>query len=329
MSKQAKNGPLRRWVHQDGGDELDVHLGDVFRSIEGEPGLPPSTLAQVRRRLARGPAPGRRRALRLTPLVLALVTAGATAALANWAAPTGFRVQQLFAPTPSAAPTVPQAPRLASPKPEAAPPAPGDGEQAELAAPAGEAPSTSVVRPLDVSPLRAPTRASAAIDGSATPSAIALESALLQRALSALRRERDAKSALKLLDEYQGRYPNGVLGLEAAVARVDALLLAGMRAEALERLARLPLERVGRRSELQLVRAELYSERDCAKANADFSAVLLLDNAGPFAERALYGRATCRLRQRDPAAMTDFRSYLARYPNGRFAEAVRQQLAGT
>jgi len=326
MSKQAENRPLRRWVHQDDGDELDAHLGEVFRSIEGEPGLSPSALAQVRRRLARGREAYRRRPLRLTPLVLALVTAGATAALANWAAPAGFRVQQLFAPAPGAAPAAPRTPQLATPKPAAAAAPLGDSEQAAQPAPVGETPSTSDAPPLGPSP-RALAPASAVADGSATPSAIALESALLQTALAALRRDRDANSALKLLDEYQARYPSGVFGLEAAVARVDALLLAGMRAEALERLAHLPLERVGRRTELRLVRAELYSERDCAKANSDFSAVLLLDSAGPFAERALYGRASCRLRQGDPAASADFRSYLERFPNGRFADAVRRHLA--
>jgi regulator of sirC expression with transglutaminase-like and TPR domain len=117
------------------------------------------------------------------------------------------------------------------------------------------------------------------------------------------------------------------LALEAAVARIDALLLAGKRAEALERLARLPLQRVGRRNELQLVRGELYSEHDCTKASADFSAVLAADASGPLAERALYGRALCRLRQSDPSATTDLRTYLDRYPNGRFASAVREHLA--
>src|SRR6187549_639506 len=107
MSKQAENTPLRRWVHQEGGDELDAHLGDVFRTLEGEPepGLQPPALAAVGRRLARGPGPVRQRWLRATPLVLAVLTAGASAAFANWALPASWSVQRLFAPLPSAAPS--------------------------------------------------------------------------------------------------------------------------------------------------------------------------------------------------------------------------------
>ena len=91
---------------------------------------------------------------------------------------------------------------------------------------------------------------------------------------------------MHLLDEHDARFPSGVLALEAAVARIDALLLVGRRADALEHLARLPLGRVGRRMELQLLRGELYAERDCRKALADFDAVLAVAPA-PLSERAL------------------------------------------
>lgn len=322
MSKQAENKPLRRWVHEPGGDELDTHLGDVFRSLESEPGLPPSALAAVGRRLARGRVPVRRRSLTAAPLALVVLSAGASAAFAHWALPASWSVQRLLAPTPSAAASAPPTrSRPAASKP------PVDAVQAPSEHDATSSPAVVEPARVPVAPAHAPP--SVRPDDSATPSAIAIESELLQRALSALRRDRNATTALQLLDDYQARYPRGVLALEAAVARIDALLLAGRRAEALERLARLPLERVGRRSELQLVRAELYSERDCAKASADFSAVLAADAGGPLAERALYGRAQCRLRQADPAATADLRTYLARYPNGRFAATVREHLALT
>jgi outer membrane protein assembly factor BamD (BamD/ComL family) len=86
------------------------------------------------------------------------------------------------------------------------------------------------------------------------------------------------------------------------------------------------LARVGRRMELQLLRGELYAERDCRKALADFDAVLASAPA-PLSERALYGRATCRLHSGDAAgARVDLDQYLTRFPNGRFAEQVRERL---
>jgi hypothetical protein len=325
MSKLAETKPLRRWVHEQGGDELDAHLGDVFRSLESESSLPPPALAAVERRLLRGPEASRRRPLRAAPLVLAVLTAGASAALANWALPPGWNVQQLFAPARPAAPAPVH--HAAPAKPVAR--VPKEAARTEVVVPTAVTesvitePSTAASAPRA---LAAPAVRTETTEVTATPSELALESEQLQKALARLRRDRDPQGALLLLDEYQSRYPRGVLSLEAAVARVDALLILGRRSEALERLSRLPLERVGRRNELQLVRGELYSDRDCNRAIADFSAVLSLDGNGPFAERALYGRAMCRLRQSDPSATNDLRSYLARYPNGRFADAVRQQL---
>lgn len=324
MSKPPEIKPVRRWVHEQGGDELDAHLSDVFRSLEGEQGLPPSTLAAVGRRLLRGPERARRRPLRAMPVVLAVLTAGVSAALANWALPAGWNVQSLFAsaprparPTTHAALKPAVAPAQSSGQGASAVPAVAPGAAAQAVAPSGAAavPARSVA-----------SVSASAVEGPATPSALTLESELLQPALAKLRRDRDPNAALRLLDEYQATYPRGVLSLEAAVARVDALLSLGRRSEALERLSRLPLERVGRRIELQLVRGELFSDRDCSRAIADFSAVLTLGSGGPFAERALYGRAMCRRRHNDPAASSDFRAYLDRYPNGRFADTMRQQL---
>src|SRR6185503_6520496 len=102
----------------------------------------------------------------------------------------------------------------------------------------------------------------------------------------------------------------------------------GRRAEALDRLSKLPLGRVGRRTELQLLRAELQAELDCSKALADFDAVLGAAASAPFAERALYGRATCRFRLGDAVGgRRVLVQYLARYPQGRFAAQVRARVA--
>ena len=68
---------------------------------------------------------------------------------------------------------------------------------------------------------------------------------------------------------------------------------------------------------------------DCATATRDFDQVLRHRRAGGLAERALYGRAVCALRERrEQAAREDARSYLERFPAGRFAPEARQIASG-
>jgi hypothetical protein len=150
---------------------------------------------------------------------------------------------------------------------------------------------------------------------------------LLSRALTALRRDHDAALALRWLDQYQVQFPAGVMSLEASTARVDALLLLGRRAAALQLLSGLPLERSGRKTELLLLRAELNAERDCSRALPDFDAVLASSPAGALGERALFGRAGCQLRLGHTAAgKADLQTYATRYPRGRFASQVQARL---
>jgi TolA-binding protein len=321
-------GKVSRWVDHAAGAELDAHLGDVFRTLQDEQPLSAGDLAAVGRRLSRGgQRPGARRGMRHLLLVFAVLMGGGSVALAEWKRPGFWHLQAYFSPrtlenagsarTASAARAVGDGPRGATSKPNAATalPTPPSEANAEVAA----APPTDTPRPPPVSNA---TKAPASV--AARPSALGLESEALQKALVKLRRDHDGSAALSLLDEYQARFPHGELSLEASVARVDALLLQGRRREALELLARLPLDRVGRRSELRLVRAELYAERDCRQALADFDAVL----ASGSSERALYGRAGCRLRSGDSAGgQADLRSYLERFPSGRFASQVRARLA--
>ena len=64
------------------------------------------------------------------------------------------------------------------------------------------------------------------------------EAGLLRQALAALRRDHDAKRALALLDEYDRRFGQGALALEATSARAQALLQLGDNVHALEILDR-------------------------------------------------------------------------------------------
>jgi hypothetical protein len=266
--------------------------------------------ARVRSRLASSSKRRARPLLRLLPVVLAVLTGSAGAALAQWLRPGIFDWQRPPATHVEKAPA-PTPPKATAPRRE--PPAvPWVAESSPQPLPVVSEPGGA---------------RGATTEAAASASAVAAESELLQRALEKLRRPHDGAGALLLLDEHRARFPGGVLALEAAVARVDALMLLGRRGDALEQLARLPLARVGRRAELQLLRGELYAERDCKKALADFDAVLGGAAPAVLHERALYGRATCRLRSGDDAGgRADLQSYLARFPSGRFAEQVRQRL---
>lgn len=90
---------------------------------------------------------------------------------------------------------------------------------------ATELPGASQVRATPHRP--APSAAAAA----ASTDALAHELALVDDARGALDHD-DAARALKLLDDYASRFPNGTFAQEAAVLRVDALVRRGDRATA-------------------------------------------------------------------------------------------------
>jgi hypothetical protein len=75
----------------------------------------------------------------------------------------------------------------------------------------------------------------------AVPDRLAQELAFLEHATSALHAGR-ASTALKILDDYQRKFPNGLLGLERSAARAQALCSLGRRSEAQADLARLPAQ---------------------------------------------------------------------------------------
>jgi TolA-binding protein len=152
----------------------------------------------------------------------------------------------------------------------------------------------------------------------------------LDHALGLLRSKRDAQGALQALDDYLARFPAGVLGHEARVARVDALLMLRRSDEALLALEALPLDEHRRSAELQVIRAELRSRSDCVLAERDFTAVLARVRSAALEERARYGRASCRSRHGDiKGATEDVRRYLERFPKGTHAVWARRWLEGS
>jgi hypothetical protein len=158
-------------------------------------------------------------------------------------------------------------------------------------------------------------------------STLASESVLLGRALARLRVDRDAAGAIVELDRYSERFPTGTLRHEAQRARLDALLTLGRLADARTILASLNLGAGVRDRELRLIRAELTADGACAAALSDYEAVLADSSSGPFAARALWGRAACRTRLGDErGARADLAAYLDRFPAGAHAAAARARI---
>jgi hypothetical protein len=158
---------------------------------------------------------------------------------------------------------------------------------------------------------------------------IAQEARLLGRALQSLHRDHDPRAALAVLDDHAARFPSSVLGPEADITRVDALLALDRRPSALAVLDRLEIPATTRGRELAVVRAELrVSAKRYAEAIADFTRTLADAGDDALSERALHGRIACYLATGGEAsARADLRDYLTRFPAGRFAPGVRRSLA--
>ena len=155
------------------------------------------------------------------------------------------------------------------------------------------------------------------------------EPRLLADARARLQTGRDAQGALALVAEHRRRFPRGALALEARITEVEALVSLGRRREALAVLELLSLDRLPRAAELGVLRAELRAEAGRpGDAIADFTPCADGARCRPDTEeRALYGRASCRERVGQRAgARADLERYLARFPRGRFASAVRTAL---
>jgi hypothetical protein len=134
------------------------------------------------------------------------------------------------------------------------------------------------------------------------PSATALEVAAVHEALARLRAGRDPAGALRLLDEHDGRYPDGLLRDEAAEIRVEALLALGRLDEALPRLEALPAVILNGSPRLRVARGELLAARGrCADALADFAALPSTTTDGELEQRVRRGRALCAPTEAPPA----------------------------
>ncbi|HEX6765176.1 MAG TPA: hypothetical protein VF103_06850 [Polyangiaceae bacterium] len=293
---------FNRW-RDGGGDALDARLGKLFRNVPEPEPLAAVELGRVAARLTSRATPPIR-ALQYAVLLATGMFAGTGFALAS------YGVQRLMdAPrkaTPVGAPAAEP-----SPDPRRSP------ARKPLEAPAATEPTL---------PPEARTAASAAFP-EASSGSLGRESELLSRALAKLRRDHDARAALTLLDQHARDFPAGSLRLEADVARVDALLALGRSAEALGMLERLPIDRLGRGSELRVLRGELRAKLDPASAIDDFERALAGDLAPALAERALFGRAGSHLRLGDETrGRADLRTYLERFPNGRFASDAHRRL---
>jgi len=299
----------------------DARLGHLLRAVAEPEPLSASALSEVHLRLhARRSSAGANRRMREVLLATVMLLAGSSLALAGWGVEEWWQARSRppIASTPTRAAATSHAPRTA----------PAQGVAHETASAQVESiPDAQIEvesKTSDAATVEHPVTRPAA----SAASTLAAETEALARVLVLLRREHDARSALAALDQSQSLLEHGTLSLEARVARVDALLQLGRRAEALEILDHLPFTQVGRGGELRLMRAELRAADDCGRALVDFDALVTQSLSANLSDRAFYGRAACELRLGDDAhAERDFNQYLARFPQGRFATEVRAQLS--
>jgi hypothetical protein len=235
---------------------------------------------------------------------------------------------------------LPALPPLPAPPPAAAPQAapvaagPPAAPLSAPAAPPGRTHATSDRRalalagPAGAAQARAPAAAPGPAAAPEEPSLLAQESRVLTHVLDLLRTSHDYAGALATLDDYDARFPRGVLRREAAFARLDALTALGRTGQA---LALLDGIQIGgpRAIELLVLRGELRgAAHRYREAIDDFDRALARRTTPALSERALYGRASCRSGAGDAAgAMQDLQGYLASFPQGVHAAEVRRRLA--
>jgi hypothetical protein len=351
--------PIRdRWTDRGADGTTESAAGSLLRAAAVDEPVSDVRLATVRARLSERPRRVRRSLAWQLAFGLAVTLGGATLVVA---ATTVTRWIQTRVRAPQVAPAAPPAVRgparhhrapVAEPVPDpvapavpagepppppppapatklalndphparraAAPAAPPAGEVApRLPDPVAPSPSRLAPPPAETPPLPPPS------------TQLARESALLAKALRVLRQDGDAPAALQLFDEHAQLFPSGALALEERVGRAEALLQLGRRSEALALLDGMELPSKGRRRDMLVTRGELRAGANrCAEALIDFGLALTSESRDDTAaERALYGRASCRARLGDAdGARADLRTYLERFPTGRFAGDARATL---
>jgi hypothetical protein len=198
--------------------------------------------------------------------------------------------------------------------------------EAPAPAPAPAVSAVAAPEPLPATRPAASAHRSRAVEGPPPPS----EAAALADAFHELRARGDATAALRALDEYERRFPSGALASEASIARAEALLALDRRREALPLLDGLEASGATPTRDVRITRGELRAEAGrCPDAVRDFDAVLVVGAGDAAGGRALYGRASCRLRAGDVGlARQDARRYLDLHADGPFAAAARRLADG-
>jgi hypothetical protein len=335
-------GPIRLAEQAPSGDPTVDRASQLLAELQAPPRLHPAVDARIDRRLAGLARPAARRRARWPVFAassVALLLGGAVAAKYN-PAPLR-RLMEVLLPAPEVPAPVR---RRRAPEPALVPPSVPAPRPASESAPRPRIVLRTPVRidpappsrhePPQPAPAPAPAAAPAPPEQPAAPapppSALAGESTMLGRALAQLRRDEDPGAALATLDEYEARFPRGVMAFDAIAARVEALVKLGRRDAALARLDDVPAAALAKSPGLRVVRGELRAGAGRLDAAiADFDQELGRRGAarGDLFERALYGRGSCRARRGDGAgAREDLERYLSLYPQGRFAAEARQVL---
>ncbi|HVZ73834.1 MAG TPA: hypothetical protein VHJ20_15750 [Polyangia bacterium] len=250
-------------------------------------------------------------------MLLLLSTAGVVgAAVTFWRQRSD---ETLRAPAPSVEPAL----RLERPRRKSGGDvAPIDGPSA----PAEEAPALREIDPPSLPHAPRPHRVLSRPVGHEAPPPE--EAALVGEAFRELRSAGDPIGALRALDEYDRRFPSGALRDEARVARAEAFMAQDRRRDALALLAGVDEAGAALTRGVRITRGELLAEAGrCLEAVRDFDRVLASAADDAEGGRALYGRASCRLRAHDTmGARTDLESYLSLHADGAFAAAARRAL---
>jgi len=316
-----------RWSERANGTAAEDVVGASFRRIRTA--TEPSEAAArrwARRAMTTAPprvASGRVWAIALAAAILAGGGVVAAGVALRAAAPSTAPAETTGDPAPAGGTS-----RPAGARHEQAPAVPPDPEPVADLAPPEPPPALPTALKAGRAARPAPDTRPLAEPPPAAVAEVDDEARLVARAFRHLRSEGDAPAALAALDQRERRFGAGTLASEAGLARAEALLLLGRTADALPILLALRDAPAGLTPEVRAVRAELLTRaKRCAEATADFDALLAPGAPAATRERALYGRASCRLQGARPGdAQPDLARYLAEFPHGRFAHPVREAL---